>query len=80
MKTLSTYHVNQPTTSSGHSITITTTFFGTEEEIEYLRKNCAETIGSGLMLEYSSPLTSQFKCTDGGKVVPDVLEGWRYEE
>ena len=63
MKTLSTYHVNQPTTSSGHSITITTTLFGTEEEVEYIRKNCAETIGSGLMQEYSSPLTSQFRHT-----------------
>lgn len=80
MRTLSTYHVNQPTTSSGHSITITTTMFGTEEEVEYIRKNCAETIGSGLMQEYSSPLTSQFRCADSGKVVPDMLQGWRYEE
>ena len=52
MKTLSTYRVNQPTTSSGHSISITTTLFGTEEEIERLRQNCEETIGSGLVQEY----------------------------
>ena len=80
MKTLSTYRVNMPTTTSGHSITISTTIFGTEEEIEYLKKNCAETIGSGLVQEYSSPLTSQFRCVDEGKVVPDLLQGWRYEE
>lgn len=60
MKTLSTYRVNQPTTADGHSISITTTIFGTEEEVEYIRKNCAETIGSGLLQEYGSPLTSQF--------------------
>ena len=52
MKTLSTYRINPPTTSSGHSISITTTLFGTEEEIERLRQNCAETIGSGLVQEY----------------------------
>lgn len=52
MKSFSTYRVNQPTTADGHSISITTTIFGTEEEIEYLRQNCAETIGSGLLLEY----------------------------
>lgn len=80
MKTLSTYRVNQPTTSSGHSISITTTIFGTEEEVEYLRKNCAETVGSGLMQEYGSPLTSQFYLFNQGKVVPDVRDGWRYEE
>lgn len=61
MKTLSTYRVNPPTTTSGYSLTISTIIFGTEEEIEYLKKNCKETIGSGLMLEYSSPLTSQFE-------------------
>ena len=60
MKSLSTYRVNPPTTTSGSSITISTTIFGTEEEIEYLRKNCAETIASGLLQEYSSPLTSQY--------------------
>ena len=64
MKTLSTYHVNQPTTSSGYSITITTTLFGTEEEVEYMRKSCEEIIGSGLVQECTSPLNSQFKCTD----------------
>ena len=80
MKTLSTYRVNQPTTTSGHSITISTTIFGTEEEIEYMKKNCAETIGSGLVQEYGSPFTSQghilkdeFKTN--GKVVPDLLQG-----
>ena len=62
MKTLSTYRVNTPTTTSGHSITLSTTIFGTAEEIEYLSQNCAETIGSGLVQEYSSPLTSQFRC------------------
>lgn len=63
MKTLSTYRVNTPTTTGGYSITISTTIFGTEEEIEYLRKNCEENIGSGLVQEYSSPIyTSQFKC------------------
>ena len=62
MKTLSTYRVNTPTTTSGHSITVTTTIFGTAEEVEYLRRNCAETIGSGLVQEYSSPLTSHFRC------------------
>lgn len=80
MKTLSTYRVNQPTTSSGHSISITTTIFGTEEEIEYMKKNCAETIGSGLMLEYGSPLTMPFSVLNQNKVVPDVKDGWRYEE
>ena len=80
MKTLSTYHVNPPTTTSGNSITISTTIFGTEEEIEYMRKNCEETMGSGLLQEYSSPLTSQFRCVNSGKVVPDILDGWRYEE
>ena len=72
MKTLSTYRVNQPTTTSGHSISVTTTIFGTEEEIEYIRKSCEETIGSGLMQEYSSPLTSQFRGFNQGKVVPDI--------
>lgn len=63
MKTLSTYRVHTPTTASGYSITISTTIFGTEEEIEYLRKNCEENIGSGLVQEYSSPVyTSLFKC------------------
>lgn len=80
MKTLSTYRVNQPTTTSGHSISITTTIFGTEEEVEYLRQNCAEIIGSGLVQEYSSPLTSQFSELNRGKVVPDILQGFRYEE
>lgn len=80
MKALSTYHVNQPTTTSGHSISITTTVFGTEEEVEYLRKNCEETIGSGLLQEYSSPLTSQFSVLNQGKVVLDIKDGWRYEE
>lgn len=80
MRTLSTYRVNTPTTANGHSISITTTIFGTEEEIEYFRKNCAETIGSGLVQEYASPLTSQFRYIDGGQVVPDILQGWRYEE
>ena len=68
MKTLSTYRVNQPTTSGGHSISITTTIFGTEEEVEYIRRSCAETIGNGLVQEYQ------------GKVVPDIKDGWRYEE
>lgn len=93
MKALSTYRVNQPTTTSGHSISITTTIFGTEEEIEYVKKNCAETIGSGLMLEYGSPLTSQFSLLNQdkdvnpeelrktiGKIVPDVRDGLRYED
>ena len=80
MKTLSTYRVNQPTTTSGHSISITTTIFGTEEEIEYMRKNCAETIGSGLMQEYDSSLTMPFSLLNQSKVVPDVRDGWRYEE
>lgn len=60
MKSLSTYHVNPPTTASGHSISITTTLFGTEEEIEYMRKNCEETIGSGLVQKCPSPLTWRF--------------------
>lgn len=68
MKTLSTYRVNQPTTSGGHSISITTTFFGTEEEVEYMRQSCAEIIGSGLVQEEYQ-----------GKVVPDTQNGWRYE-
>lgn len=81
MKSLSTYHVNMPTTASGHSITISTTLFGTEEEIEYMRKNCAEAIGSGLLQEFGSPLTSQFTALKReSRVVPDVLEGWRFEE
>ena len=80
MKALSTYRVNQPTTSSGHSISITTTIFGTEEEVECIRQNCAEIIGSGLMQDYSSPLTSRFSILNQGKVVPDVRDGWRYEE
>ena len=80
MKTLSTYRVNPPTTASGNSITISTTIFGTEEEVEYLRKICAEIIGSGLLQEYSSPLTSQFSVLNPGKVVPDIRDGWRYEE
>ena len=80
MKALSTYRVNQPTTTSGHSISITTTIFGTEEEVEYIRQSCDETIGSGLIQEYSSPLTSQFSVLNQGKVVPDIKDGWRYEE
>ena len=79
MKTLSTYRINQPTTISGHSISITTTIFGTEEEIEYIEKNCAETIGSGLMLEYGSPLTSQFYMFNQSKDVdlqtPEEIKG-----
>ena len=80
MKTLSTYRVNQPTTSSGHSISVTTTIFGTEEEIEYIRQSCAETIGSGLLQEYDSPLTSQFSGFNHGRVIPDSKDGWRYEK
>lgn len=80
MKTLSTYRVNQPTTSGGHSISVTTTVFGTEEEVEYIRQSCAETIGSGLVQEYSSPLSSQFKNTYSGGVVPNIRDGWRYQE
>ena len=72
MKTLSTYRVNQPTTTSGHSISVTTTIFGTEEEVEYIRQSCAETIGSGLLQEYASPLTSQFRGFNQGHVVPDI--------
>lgn len=72
MKTLSTYRVNPPTTSGGHSISVTTTIFGTEEEVEYIRKSCAETIGSGLVQEYSSPLTSQFRGFNHGHVVSDI--------
>lgn len=52
MKALSTYKVNQPTTADGHSISITTTIFGTKEEVEYIRQNCAENIGSGLVHDY----------------------------
>ena len=80
MKTLSTYRVNPPTTTSGHSISVTTTIFGTEEEVEYIRRSCEETIGSGLVQEYSSPLTSQFRGFNQGQVVPDIRDGWRYEE
>lgn len=80
MKTLSTYRVNPPTTTSGHSISVTTTIFGTEEEVEYIRRSCEETIGSGLVQEYSSPLTSQFRGFNHGQVVPDIRDGWRYEE
>lgn len=80
MKALSTYRVNQPTTSSGCSISITTTFFGTEEEVEYIRHICAETIGSGLVQEYDSSLTMPFSLLNKGKVVPDVRDGWRYED
>ena len=80
MKTLSTYRVNPPTTTSGHSISVTTTIFGTEEEIEYMRRSCEETIGSGLVQEYGSPLTSQCYLYNQYKVVPDVRDGWRYEE
>lgn len=79
MKTLTTYRVNQPTTSSGCSITIATTIFGTEEEVEYIKHHCAEIIGSGLVQEYSSPLTSKFNYTYSGGVVPDILKGWKYE-
>lgn len=75
MKTLSTYRVNPPTTSSGHSISVTTTIFGTEEEVEYIRQSCEETIGTGLVQEYSSPLTSQFSELNRGKVVPDIRGG-----
>ena len=80
MKALSTYRVNKPTTSSGCSISVTTTLFGTEEEIEYLRKNCEEYIGSGLIQECSSPFISPFNINDTGKVVPDVRDGWGYED
>ena len=86
MKTCTTYRLNTPTTTSGHSITITKIIYGTEEEIAYLKKNCEETIGSGLVQEYASPLTSQFRSVPdvqfntNGKVVPDTLQGWRYEE
>ena len=67
MKSFTNYIVNQPDTTSGHSISITTTLYGSEEEIAYLKKNCEETIGSGLLQEYSSPLTS-FK----GDIVKDI--------
>lgn len=72
MKTLSTYRVNPPTTSGGHSISVTTTIFGTEEEVEYIRRSCEETIGSGLVQEYSSPLSSQFRGFNQGHRVPDI--------
>lgn len=61
MKTLSTYHLNTPTTADGFSITVSTIIFGAEEEIEYMKKRCEETIGSGLVQEFPSPLTSQFR-------------------
>lgn len=80
MKTLTTYRVNAPTTVDGSSISITTTIFGTEEEIEYMEKNCADSIGSGLVQEFTSPYTTQFKCVGEYNVVPDMLQGWRYEE
>lgn len=82
MKTLSTYQVdtlNTPVTTIGHSITISTTIFGTEEEVEYLRKNCEETIGSGLIQDFDLQ-TSRFSVLNQGKVVPDIRDGWRYEE
>ena len=60
MKSVTTYHVNTPTTSDGHSITITTVYYGTEEEIEYMKNCCKESFGSGLVQEFGSPLTSQF--------------------
>ena len=60
MKAFSTYRVNAPTTVSGHSISITTTLYGTAEEIEYIRKNCEELIGNGLSQEYDSPLVSRY--------------------
>ena len=60
MKVCTTYRVNNPTTTSGYSLTVTTTYYGTEEEIEYLKKSCEESIGSGLIQEYGNPLTSQF--------------------
>ena len=59
MKRVTTYHANTPTTADGHSITITTVYFGTEEEIEYIKNCCKESFGSGLVQEFGSPLTSQ---------------------
>lgn len=60
MKVCTTYRVDNPTTTSGYTLTVTNVYFGTEEEIEYLKKNCEEFIGSGLIQEYGNPLTSQF--------------------
>lgn len=65
MKSFTTYRVNQPDTTSGHSISITTTLYGSEEEVAYLKKNCEETIGSGLLQDYASPLTSATGVVDG---------------
>ena len=65
MKSFTNYIVNQPDTISGHSISITTTHFGTEEEIAYLKKICEETIGSGLLQECASPLIPSKGDKDG---------------
>lgn len=59
MKALTTYHLNTPDTINGNSISITTTYYGTEEEVDYIKKSCEESISSGLLQEYGSPLTSQ---------------------
>ena len=62
-----TYEKHIPTTVSDHSITIKQTFFGTEEEIRKVEEQCKTSIGTMLVF-------------DTGKVVPDNLQGWRYEE
>lgn len=59
MKAITTYHLNKPDTINGNSISITTTYYGTEEEVDYIKKSCDETIGSALLQEYGSPFTSQ---------------------
>lgn len=59
MKTISTYRVNTPTTIVGHSLTISTTFYGTEEEIECIKKNCESVIGTALVQEIPSPIQTK---------------------
>ena len=52
MKTLTTYHRNDPTSADGHTITLTTVVFGTEEEINNTQLYFEAYIGTGLVTDY----------------------------
>ena len=51
MRIRMTYRRNEPDTVVNESITITTTYSGTKEEMDSLEEECREKIGSGLYVE-----------------------------
>ena len=48
MESIMTYRVNQTSTNSQHSLTITTTYMGTDKEIAEMEAWCKKNIGHEL--------------------------------